>query len=77
MNNEIFETIRAMDTQEIAQKLYDMSKDMDFGDYEENKEKEIKELEETIYYLKTIALNEHNQDYFRTFCLMLERFGGV
>lgn len=77
MNNEIFGTIRAMDTQEIAQKLYDMSKDMDFGDYEENKEKEIKEIEETIYYLKTIALNEHNDNKFRTFCLMLERFGGV
>lgn len=77
MNNEIFETIRAMDTQEISQKLYDMTKDMDFGDYEENKEEEIKEIEETIYYLKTIALNEYNNNKFRTFCLMLERLGGV
>ena len=77
MNNKIFETIRAMDTQEIAQKLYDMSKDMDFGDYEENKEEETKQIEETICYLKTIALNEYNDEKFRTFCLMLERLGGV
>lgn len=61
------------DTFEIASKLYELSTDMDYMDYEEEKEKIINEIENAIYYLKTVANNEHNAEYFRTFYKILER----
>ena len=58
---------------EIALTLYEKIKDLDFSDYEEEKEKEIEELTNALYYLKTICENELNKDYFRTLYKALER----
>lgn len=52
---------------EIAQNIYNKAIDMDFQDYEEEKEKEVKEIENALYYIKSCAQNEYNADYFRTF----------
>lgn len=46
-----------MDNKELAEKLYEMAKDMDFNDYEELKDVEIKILSEELgnaKFLKTI-----------------------
>ena len=59
--------------QEIAEKLYELSKDMDYMDYEDEKEQVIADLENALYWLKGTAENEHNFDYFRTFYRILER----
>lgn len=56
---------------EIAEKLIELSKDMDFLDYEDN-EKIKSELENALYYLKAVAENEYDQEYFRTFYKVLE-----
>lgn len=60
-------------TQEIAERIYELSSDMDFEDYKEEKRKEIIELENAIYYIKTIAQNEYNNDFFRTFYNALQK----
>jgi len=52
---------------EIAQNIYNKAIDMDFQDYKEEKEKEIKEIENALYYIQSCAQNEYNADYFRTF----------
>lgn len=52
--------------EELALTLYNNAMDMDFMDYEDTKEQDLGELEEALYYLKTVAQNEHNKDYFRT-----------
>ena len=62
-----------IDTFEIANKLYELAKDMDWMDYEEEKERTINEIEQGIYYIRTMAENEYNADYFRTFYNILER----
>ena len=59
--------------QEIAQKLYDYSKDMDWTDYDEENEIIINHLENSLYYLKALCENDNNFDYFRTFYKILER----
>ena len=59
--------------QEIALALYENIKDMDYMDYEEEKESVLNDLENALYYLKAVASNEHNADYFRTFYKALER----
>lgn len=59
--------------EEIATELYEKAKDMDFMDYEDEKEQTISELENALYYLKTVCENEHNQNCFRTFYKILER----
>ena len=51
---------------EIAEILYNLNEDMDAQDYEEEKEKEIAELEEALYQLQAMAQNEYNKDYWRT-----------
>ena len=56
---------------EIAEKLIEISKDMDFLDYEDI-EKIKSDLENALYYIKTVAENEYNQEYFRTFYKVLE-----
>ena len=61
------EYLQEKDCAEIALRIYELSKDMDCLDYEEEKEKELKELEDCIYYLKACAQNKYNFDYFRTF----------
>jgi len=58
---------------EIAESLYETSKDMDYMDYEDEKEQVIADLENALYHLKTVCENEHNQNYFRTFYKILER----
>lgn len=59
--------------QEIANKLYELSKDMDYIDYEEEKGQILNDLENAIYYIKSVAQNEYNADYFRTFYNILQR----
>ena len=59
--------------QEIASRIYYLTTDFDFLDYEGEKEKELQELEECIYYLKSIASNEYNKEYFRTFYNALQK----
>jgi hypothetical protein len=59
--------------QEIATALYENIKDMDYMDYEDEKESVLNDFENALYYLKTVASNEHNADYFRTFYKALER----
>ena len=61
-----------IDTFEIAGRLYELAKDMDWMDYDEEIEQIISEIEQCIYYIKTIASNEHNADYFRTFYNILQ-----
>lgn len=53
--------------EELALILYENSKDMDFADYEDTKEKTLNELQEALYQIETIAKNEYNKDYWRTF----------
>jgi len=58
--------------QEIAEKLYNLQLDMDWMDYEEEKEQIVNDLENAIYYLKSVCENEYNANYFRTFYKILE-----
>lgn len=58
--------------QEIADRLYELQKDFDWADYEEEKEEILDDLENAIYYLKSICENEYNNNYFRTFYKVLE-----
>lgn len=66
------EILNDKDNREIAEILFENAKDMDFADYEDDKEQIINDLENAIYYLKTIAKNEYNQEYFRTFYNVLQ-----
>lgn len=66
------EVLNDKDNREIAEILFENAKDMDFADYEDDKEQIINDLENAIYYLKTIAKNEYNQEYFRTFYNVLQ-----
>ena len=59
--------------QEIALALYENIKDMDYMDYEDEKESVLNDFENALYYLKAVASNEYNADYFRTFYKALER----
>lgn len=63
--------------QEIAKQLYELSKDMDYMDYEDEKEKVIAELEKALYHLKTVCENEHNKEYFRILYRILEKIEAV
>ena len=65
--------IQEKSIEEIANTLYELSKDMDFMDYEEEKEQIKSDIENTLYYLKAIAQNEYNADYFRTFWNILQK----
>lgn len=58
--------------EELAQKLYLMTEDMDYIDYLDTKEQTINELTNALYYIKTLAENELNPDYFRTIYKILE-----
>lgn len=69
MNNN-FEIEKFPD--EIANKLFELAKDMDFQDYEEEKKQILSDLENALYYLKAIAENPYNNEYFRTFYRILE-----
>ena len=58
--------------QEIALTLYELIKDMDYMDYEDEKEQVLSDIENALYYIHTIAKNELNKDYFRTFYRILD-----
>lgn len=64
--------MKNFDTYEAALKLYNLSCDMDFQDYEEVKDQTIEEIEEALFHLKCIACNPHNKEYFRTFLKCLD-----
>lgn len=70
---ENIELLQEKSPQEIADKLYELAKDMDYMDYEEEKEEVKADIENALYYLKAIAQNEYNADYFRTFWNILQR----
>lgn len=59
--------------QEIAEALYEQAKDMDYIDYEDEKELVITDLENALYDLKAICENEHNKECYRTLYRILER----
>ena len=59
--------------EEITERIIELSKDMDYLDYEETEEEERKQLENALYNIKTIAQNELNKDYWRTFWNALQR----
>lgn len=63
--------------QEMAEQLYELTKDMDYMDYEDEKEEVIAELEKALYHLKTVCENEHNQEHFRILYRILERLEAV
>ena len=58
---------------EIAERLYELGKDMDYMDYEDTKEQDIAELENALYWLKETAKNPYNKDYFRVLYNALQR----
>lgn len=70
MKNKNFKIEKFPD--EIANKLFELAKDMDFADYEEDKEKILSDLENALYYLKAVAENPYNAEYFRTLYRILE-----
>lgn len=66
------EFLQEKSVQEIAERLYELAKDMDYMDYEDEKEQEMADIENALYYLKAIAQNEYNAEYFRTFWNLLQ-----
>lgn len=65
--------VRTEYPREIAEKLYELAKDMDYMDYEEEKEQILADLEDALYDLLAIAQNEYNKDCYRTMYNVLER----
>ena len=61
------------DIEEIANRIIELSKDLDFADYEETEEEERKELENALYQLKAIAQNDLNKNYWRTLYNALQK----
>ena len=59
--------------QEIAEALYEQAKDMDYMDYEDEKEQVLADLEMALYDLKTICENEYNHKHYTTLYRILER----
>lgn len=68
---EKLENIKSIE--EITERIIELSKDMDFADYEETEEEERKELENALYNIKTIAENEYNKNYWRTLYNALQK----
>lgn len=60
------ELLNNKDITELALYLYEKSEDMDLQDYEETKRKDIDNLINALYYLKTCAENPYNKEYFKT-----------
>lgn len=58
--------------EEIADALMDITKDMDFADYEEHEEETRSELTEALQWLLNTCQNELNSDYFRTLYTALD-----
>lgn len=59
--------------QEIAEALYEQAKDMDYMDYEDEKEEVLCDLEKALYDLMAICQNEYNHKYYTTLYRILER----
>lgn len=59
--------------QEIAEALYEQAKDMDYMDYEDEKEQVLADLEKALYDLMAICQNEYNHKYYSTLYRVLER----
>ena len=53
--------------EKIAQTLYNYAEDMNYLDYEETREQTENELINVLEQIKTIAKNEYNSNYWRTF----------
>lgn len=53
---KIMEMLNDRTSEEIAIKLYESCKDMDWADYEDTKEQDIAEIEESLDILKILAL---------------------
>lgn len=66
MKNKII-ILNNYDIEELSNKIFDYSKDMDCQDYEEENEKIKSDLQEALYQIKAIAQNEYNKDCWRTF----------
>ena len=66
------ELLEEKTTLEIANKLYELSKDMDYMDYKDEQEQVLNELEQAIYHIKTLAENKYNED-FRLLYNILQR----
>lgn len=63
------------DTNELAERLYEIATESnpeEAENYDYMKEDEIKQLEEALYYLKTVANNEMNKDYFKVLWNVLQ-----
>lgn len=67
------EILNEKSVEEIVNKLYELSKDMDYMDYKEWEEQVKADIENAIYYIKAIAENEYNPNYFITFYNILQR----
>ena len=72
LDSETREKLYNIDVEGIANSLYNMSIDIDFSDYQETKEKEIKDIIEALYQLKAICENPYNSDFYRTFLFCLQ-----
>ena len=62
-----------MDIKEIASALYYLAADIDINDYDETKEEELQEIENTLYFLRDHAeINPAANKHFKTFLNCLE-----
>lgn len=66
-NKTQMELLEDKSCEEVAQTLYNYAEDMDYLDYEETREQTENELINALEQIKTIAKNEHNANYWRTF----------
>ena len=67
------EILEERSAEEVAERLYELAKDLDYMDYEDEEEQIKADIENAIYHLKAIAQNEYNADYLRTFYNVLQR----
>lgn len=65
-----------INTQIMAETIYKAAFDMDFNDYDETAENDIKQIEEALYNIKVYCENECNPDYWRYLFLALAKMSG-
>ena len=58
--------------EEITERLFDLSTDMDYMDYQEQHAEIKTNIEEALYQLKAIAKNKYNAEYWRIFWNILQ-----
>lgn len=66
-NKTQIELLEDKSCEEIAQTLCNYAEDMDYLDYKETREQTENELINALEQIKTIAKNEYNSNYWRTF----------